>query len=63
MVRLMLVLAPVMCVLGGIAVSSLLGRFMKDIDQSGKNQEKRTVKPKEQAAQGRRNEVESVPIN
>jgi len=57
MVRLMLVLAPVMCVLGGIAVSSLLGRFMKDIDQGSKGQEKRPVKPKEQAAQGRRNEV------
>ncbi|CAL8072083.1 unnamed protein product [Orchesella dallaii] len=57
MVRLMLVLAPVMCVLGGIAVSSLLGRFMKDIDQGGKGQDKRPVKPKEQAAQGRRNEI------
>lgn len=60
MVRLMLVLAPVMCVLGGIAVSSLLGRFMKDIDPGAKTQEKRTIKPKEQAAQGRRNEVPNI---
>jgi dolichyl-diphosphooligosaccharide--protein glycosyltransferase len=34
MVRLMLVLAPVMCILGGIAVSSLLSTYMKDLDSS-----------------------------
>jgi len=34
MVRLMLVLAPVMCILSGIAVSSLLTTYMKDIDPS-----------------------------
>ncbi|KAF4522901.1 hypothetical protein B566_EDAN012059 [Ephemera danica] len=34
MVRLMLVLAPVMCILGGIAVSSLLTTYMKDLDSS-----------------------------
>ena len=34
MVRLMLVLAPVMCILGGIAVSSLLGTYMRDLDSN-----------------------------
>lgn len=59
MVRLMLVLAPVMCVLGGIAVSSLLGKYMKDLDWGGKTQEKqRPVKTKEAASpQGKRQEV------
>ncbi|KAJ8974855.1 hypothetical protein NQ317_001953 [Molorchus minor] len=32
MVRLMLVLAPVMCILSGIAVSHLLSKFMKNVD-------------------------------
>lgn len=32
MVRLMLVLAPVMCILSGVAVSSLLTSYMKSID-------------------------------
>ena len=32
MVRLMLVLAPVMCILSGIAVSGLLTSFMKNLD-------------------------------
>ncbi|KAJ8961185.1 hypothetical protein NQ318_008868 [Aromia moschata] len=32
MVRLMLVLAPVMCILSGIAVSHLLTKFMKSVD-------------------------------
>lgn len=36
MVRLMLVLAPVMCVLSAIAVSHLLMSFMKNIDVEGK---------------------------
>jgi dolichyl-diphosphooligosaccharide--protein glycosyltransferase len=31
----MLVLAPVMCVMGGIAVSALFGKYMKDLDTSG----------------------------
>lgn len=30
--RLMLVLAPVMCILSGVAVSSLLNSYMKGID-------------------------------
>ena len=32
MVRLMLVLAPVMCILSGIAVSSVLNTYMKNLD-------------------------------
>lgn len=32
MVRLMLVLAPVMCILGGIGVSATLSTYMKNID-------------------------------
>ena len=35
MVRLMLVLAPVMCVLGGIAISASLSSYMKYLDGSG----------------------------
>lgn len=35
MVRLMLVLAPVMCVLSGIAVSHLLSKYIKSVDTSG----------------------------
>ncbi|XP_014208067.1 dolichyl-diphosphooligosaccharide--protein glycosyltransferase subunit STT3A [Copidosoma floridanum] len=34
MVRLMLVLAPVMCILGGIGASSLLLKYMKDMDST-----------------------------
>lgn len=34
MVRLMLVLAPVMCILSGIAVSHLLSKFIKNVDTS-----------------------------
>lgn len=43
MVRLMLVLAPVMCILSGVAVSSLLNSYMKDIDPP-KNPEKKSKK-------------------
>lgn len=43
MVRLMLVLAPVMCVLSGIAVSSTLNEYMKNLDVVQKN--KKTKKP------------------
>ena len=32
MVRLMLVLAPVMCILSGIAVSSILSTYMRNLD-------------------------------
>ena len=37
MVRLMLVLAPVMCILSGIAVSSTLTTYMKNLDVSRKD--------------------------
>ena len=37
MVRLMLVLAPVMCILSGIAVSSTLTTYMKNLDASRKD--------------------------
>lgn len=43
MVRLMLVLAPVMCILSGIAVSALLSIYMKQIDPS-KNVDKKAKK-------------------
>ncbi|KAL3281386.1 hypothetical protein HHI36_004596 [Cryptolaemus montrouzieri] len=34
MVRLMLVLAPIMCILGGITVSHLLNKFMRNMEQT-----------------------------
>jgi len=37
MVRLMLVLAPVMCILSGIAVSSTLTSYMKNLDVAHKD--------------------------
>ncbi|EEB10882.1 Dolichyl-diphosphooligosaccharide--protein glycosyltransferase subunit STT3A, putative [Pediculus humanus corporis] len=40
MVRLMLVLAPVMCILSGIAVSSMLTIYMKQIDPSKATEKK-----------------------
>lgn len=43
MVRLMLVLAPVMCILGGIGASSLLVTYMKQLE-SGKVSEKKSKK-------------------
>jgi dolichyl-diphosphooligosaccharide--protein glycosyltransferase len=43
MVRLMLVLAPVMCILSGVAVSSLLSSYMKSIDPP-KHVEKKSKK-------------------
>jgi len=43
MVRLMLVLAPVMCILSGIAVSSTLSTYMKNLDVSRKD--KKSKKP------------------
>jgi dolichyl-diphosphooligosaccharide--protein glycosyltransferase len=41
MVRLMLVLAPVMCILSGIAVSSILTTFMRNLDISRKDKKGR----------------------
>lgn len=43
MVRLMLVLAPVMCILGGIGASSLLVTYMKQVE-SGKVTDKKAKK-------------------
>lgn len=43
MVRLMLVLAPVMCILGGIGASSLLVTYMKQVE-SGKVVDKKAKK-------------------
>ena len=43
MVRLMLVLAPVMCILSGIAVSSTLTAYMKNLDVAHKD--KKAKKP------------------
>lgn len=37
MVRLMLVLAPVMCIIAGIGVSAILNSFMKNLDVSRKD--------------------------
>ena len=37
MVRLMLVLAPVMCILSGIGVSAILSTYMKNLDVSRKD--------------------------
>ena len=41
MVRLMLVLAPVMCILSGIAISSTLSTFMKNLDSVQKEKKKK----------------------
>lgn len=43
MVRLMLVLAPVMCILGGIGASSLLVTYMKQVER-GKVTDKKSKK-------------------
>lgn len=43
MVRLMLVLAPVMCILSGVAVSSMLTTYMKQVDPA-KNVDKKAKK-------------------
>jgi len=40
MVRLMLVLAPVMCILSGIAISSVLYTYMKNLDSNNKQDKK-----------------------
>ena len=40
MVRLMLVLAPVMCILSGIAVSSTLTAYMKNLDMARREKTK-----------------------
>ena len=44
MVRLMLVLAPVMCVLGGIGMSAVLTTYMKNLDNPLKKEKKSAKK-------------------
>uniref|UniRef100_A0A914LVN6 Dolichyl-diphosphooligosaccharide--protein glycosyltransferase subunit STT3A n=1 Tax=Meloidogyne incognita TaxID=6306 RepID=A0A914LVN6_MELIC len=44
MVRLMLVLAPIMCILGGIAVSSTLGNYIANLDLFGTTEKKSGTK-------------------
>lgn len=41
MVRLMLVLAPVMCIVSGVAASSLLSLHVKDIEPKVEKQDKK----------------------
>ena len=43
MVRLMLVLAPVMCILSGIGISAILTTYMKNLEEasSAANKEKK----------------------
>ena len=43
MVRLMLVLAPIMCILGGIAVSGILSRYIRNIDLFDNKQDNKTT--------------------
>ncbi|KAI8035128.1 hypothetical protein M5D96_012073 [Drosophila gunungcola] len=61
MVRLMLVLAPVMCVLSGIAISHLLAKYIKSVDAGGSAKQgvesKRQHKKLEQQTGGVKSEV------
>lgn len=52
MVRLMLVLAPIMCVLGGIAVNGILSAYMKNVELS----DAKTAKPKTDASKNPKKE-------
>ena len=58
MVRLMLVLAPVMCVLSGIGISSILYTYMKNLDTK---QEKKAKKSDENYP--KKSEVRKKEIN
>ena len=58
MVRLMLVLAPVMCIVSGIAVSSILKSYMKNLDSVNKNKKAK----KADASYPIKNEVFNVKI-
>ena len=69
MVRLMLVLAPVMCILGGIAVSALLHKFMKELaegsgdsNQNKKSGDKIRNKGSNTNSTGGRSEVNTLTI-
>lgn len=61
MVRLMLVLAPVMCVLSGIAVSHLLAKYIKSMEAASATtkplESKRQYKKMEQQSGGVKKEV------
>lgn len=60
MVRLMLVLAPVMCVLSGIAVSHLLSKYIRSLEASSSSkvaESKRQYKKLEQQSGGVKAEV------
>lgn len=60
MVRLMLVLAPVMCVLSGIAISHLLAKYIRSVDAGGlkpATESKRQHKKLEQQSGGVKSEV------
>jgi dolichyl-diphosphooligosaccharide--protein glycosyltransferase len=47
-----------MCIMGGIAVASLLGKYIKDIDQGSKSHEKKPIKGREaQQSQSKRSEI------
>ncbi|XP_067640974.1 dolichyl-diphosphooligosaccharide--protein glycosyltransferase subunit STT3A [Eurosta solidaginis] len=59
MVRLMLVLAPVMCILSGIAISHLLSKYIRCIDAGSSKpvESKRQYKKLEQLSSGVKSEV------
>lgn len=59
MVRLMLVLAPVMCVLSGITVSHLLSKYIASVDTSSsqKNIDAKKAKKYEQQQSGVKSEI------
>lgn len=43
MVRLMLVLAPVMCILSGIGISSILSAYMRNLDSGRRDKKPKKV--------------------
>lgn len=58
MVRLMLVLAPVMCILSGITVSHLLTKYIKSVDSSAeKKVDPKKLRKFEQQSGGVKSEV------
>jgi len=56
MVRLMLVLAPIMCILGGIGVNHILTTYLKNIDTSSSSKDKK-AKAKSDASYPAKSEV------
>ncbi|CAH1117908.1 unnamed protein product [Phaedon cochleariae] len=59
MVRLMLVLAPVMCILSGITISHLLTKFMKNVEPPNKQVEHKKHK-KQEANMMLKNEISTM---